>query len=100
MMRTEFEEKLIEYAGEDNVRVFTQEEYTKIEYVYTWHPAIAAVGGKRQIALIWQEFGMGMIDSMYPLSQEMERLENKRAELRRDLTSIDNDIKAIKDNYR
>lgn len=100
MMRTEFEERLIEYAGEDNIRPFTQDEYTKIEYVYTWHPAIAAVGGKKQIALIWQEFGMGMINDMYPAAKEMEALENNRAALRKDLTDIDNEIKAIKDSYR
>lgn len=100
MMRTEFEEHLIEYAGEDKVRVFTEDEYKKIEYVYIWHPAIAAVGGKRQIAIIWQEFGMGMINDMYPAAQAMEALENKRAAFRLNLTDIDNEIKAIKDTYR
>lgn len=38
MMKNEFE-KLIGKTVSD-------EEYSTIEYVYTWHPAIADVGGK------------------------------------------------------
>lgn len=100
MMRLEFEAQLAEYAGEDNMRVFTEDEYEKIEYVYTWHPAIKALGGKRQIAIIWQEFGKRMIYDMYPAAQYMEALENKRAALRLDLTNIDNEITEIKNSYR
>lgn len=100
MNRLEFEAQLIEYAGEDNMRVFTEEEYSKIEFVYTWHPAIKPVGGKRQIAIIWQEFGMGMIDSMYPVAQEMERLEDKRSKLRQEINDIDKHIKEIINCFR
>lgn len=102
MMQSEFMERLAEYAGERNEirRPVTDEDYSKIEYVYTYHPAIKAVGGKRQIAIIWQEFGIGMIKDMEPAAQEMEALECKRAALRNDLNDIDNEIKAIKDSYR
>ncbi len=100
MMRYEFEEMLTEYSGARDVRPFTDDDYGKIEYVYIWHPAIKAVGGKEQIAIIWQEFGMGMIKDMYPAAQEMEALEKKRDALRRDLNDIERDIKAIKDSYR
>lgn len=100
MMTNEFEARLAEYAGAGNERPFTDDDYSKIEYVYTWHPAIKAVGGKEQIAIIWQEFGMGTIKDMYPAAQEMEALETKRDAIRRDLNDIEKDIKAIKDSYR
>lgn len=100
MMYEELQREVMEYAGADNARQFNDEEYARIEYVYVWHPAIHSQGGKRQIAIIWQEFGMGMINDMYPAAQEMEALENKRSALRKDLADIDNEIKAIKDSYR
>lgn len=100
MNRLEFEAQLIAYAGEDNVRVFTEEEYSKIEFVYVWHPAIAAVGGKRQIAILWQEFGMGLINDMYPVAKDMKERENKRDALRSDLVNADKIIKEIHNRYR
>lgn len=100
MNRLEFEAQLIEYAGgEDNVRPFTEDDYVKIEYVYIWHPAIKDVGGKRQIAIIWQEFGMGMIDEMYPAAQEMGELLHKRDKAMKSVAEIDRDIRQIKDSY-
>ena len=99
MNRLEFEEQLIAYAGEDNMRVFTEEEYKKIEYVYTWHPAIKPVGGKRQIAIICQEFGMGMINDMTPQAHEMEALETKCRDLKHDLVDLENEMTAIYQRY-
>ena len=93
MMQSEFIEQLNEYAGPEKVRQFTDGEYTRIEYVYTWHPTIKAVGGKRQIAMLWQEFGMGMINDMYAKAQEMEALESRRIILRKDLHDIETEIK-------
>ncbi len=95
MTRLEFEAQLAEYAGEDNLRPFTDAEYSKIEYVYTWHPAIKAVGGKRQIAIIWQEFGLGMINDMYPVANDMETLTEERDKRRRSLEEIEKKISGI-----
>ena len=99
MMMDEFKTQLTEYAEAGKERQFTDEEYSKIEFVYTWHPAIKAVGGKRQIAIIWQEFGMGMINDMYPLAMEMETLFAKRADVRKDLDQVEKKIAEITNRY-
>lgn len=101
MNRLEFEEQLIKYAGDKgNVRAFTEEEYVKIEYVYIWHPAINPVGGKRQIVILWQEFGMGMINDMYPVASKMQTLEDDRSRCQRSLNEVDKKISDFMQSYR
>lgn len=100
MMYDEFQEQVKEYANGAETRECSLDDYKKIEYVYTWHPAIAAVGGKRQIAIIWQEFGMGLIKDMYPVAKDMEAMERHRAAIRADLKDLDDEIKNIKDSYK
>ncbi len=39
-------------------------DYKTIEYVYTWHPAIDTLRGKEQIAYLYCEFGMSLINDM------------------------------------
>lgn len=40
------------------------DEYSVIEKVYTWHPSISATEGKKQIAMLYKEFGMAVINAM------------------------------------
>ena len=99
MTRLEFEEQLIKYVGEDNVRDFTQEEYIKIEFVYTWHPAIKPVDGKRQIAIIWQELGLGMINDMYSVAKDMEALDTIRCKRKTELDEVEKKMVEIASRY-
>ena len=69
MTKQEFEVRL---TGEKTV---TNEQYKVIEYVYMYHPAIDAVRGKDQIAILYDMFGMTVIKDMYPRAVEAEKVE-------------------------
>lgn len=56
MMKHEFEERV---GGE-----ISDQNYEIIETVYTWHPAINEVGGKDQIATLYETGGMPLIKSI------------------------------------
>lgn len=100
MMYEELQREVIEYAGADKARPFNNEEYARIEYVYVWHPAIRSQGGKRQIAILWQEFGMGVINDMTPVAKEFEALDRHRAKIREDLADVEKDISILLHHYR
>lgn len=68
MTKQEFESRL----GGNTV---TEEEYKKIEYVYTYYPAIGSVCGKDQIASLYAMLGMTVINDMYPRAAKAEQLE-------------------------
>lgn len=93
MTREEFERELSEYAP-DNQRTFSAQEYVKIEFVYTYHPAISNLDGKRQIAVIWQEGGISVIQDMEKRARAAQLIEHKIARCR---TELD---KAIKEYER
>lgn len=52
MTKQEFEIRL------EDGKTVTGEQYKVIEYVYMYHPAIDAVRGKDQIAILYDMFGM------------------------------------------
>lgn len=62
MMKAEFYKIADELAGKE-IHV-NDLDWTTIEYVYTWHPAIDAVKGKNQIAYLYVNFGMSLINDM------------------------------------
>lgn len=100
MTRDEFKSALFDYAGTDKARPFNDEEYNKIEYVYVWHPMIRSQGGKRQIAVIWQECGMGMILYLTPVAEEMDYLQSRRAKLRQEIEEVDRKITDLAIKYQ
>ena len=57
----------------------TPEQYSEIEYVYTWHPCINEVTGKDQIATLWDVGGIRLIRDMMPTAQKAEALEHQIA---------------------
>lgn len=68
-------DKLRSIWGEDYDRIDpTPEEYKVIEYVYTWHPAIDNVYGKREIANLYYFGGMSVILNMVDTASEAEDL--------------------------
>ena len=74
MNREEFKQHLYEYANGATPRPFTDEEYRRIEFVYTYSPIISECGGKRKIAILWQEFGLPIIKLMEPQATKHEQL--------------------------
>ena len=75
MMKSEFEKRLPEGY------TVTNEDYSKIEYVYTWHPCIDPVKGKDQIVYLYVTFGMRIIHDMMESASEAESLNNDLREL-------------------
>ena len=67
MMKNEFE-KLVG-------KMVSDEEYSTIEYVYTWHPAISETEGKDQITNLYMNYGMTVIEDMVERAGRMENLE-------------------------
>ena len=61
----------------DNFEVPTEDEYTIIETVYTFHPSIKNVGGKEQIARLYTEFGMILIKDMLATANAAKDLEER-----------------------
>lgn len=65
------------------------DDYKTIEYVYTWHPAIADVGGKQQIAMLYIHGGMLVIRDMVSRAQRAEKADGKMREIRRDIAGME-----------
>lgn len=63
------------------------EDYTVIEYVYTFHPSISETDGKKQIADLYKTFGMRVIKDMVQTAEKAEKLE---AEIRAARIKLDN----------
>lgn len=55
-------------------------DYALVEQVYTWHPSIREAGGRDQMAVLYQTFGMPAISDMAETAGMMMSLD---AELRR-----------------
>ncbi|MEW6215756.1 MAG: hypothetical protein AB1478_11260, partial [Nitrospirota bacterium] len=76
MMKFEFEK----YSGKE----ISDNDYNSIQIVYNYHPSIADVGGKNQLAQLYCIGGMRIIDDMLPtalfcqkLDEELEKLNSR-----------------------
>lgn len=56
MMKSEF----IERIGSE----ISDKDYSIVEKVYTWHPAISETDGKEQISILYKTGGMVLINNM------------------------------------
>ena len=63
-MQHEFEEMVKEKTGK--TPTLTREAWSVIQYVYSWHPSISDVSGKKEIVDIWQKGGIQAIVEMIP----------------------------------
>ena len=89
MTRQEFESRI-----DSNV---TAEEYSLIEYVYTFHPSISNTEGKDQIAGIYKIGGMRLIKDMIPTAQKAEQLEKDIHKTTANLQDLRNQYKELKE---
>ena len=91
MMKHEFETKLSEL--EPIQRTVSDDDYKLIEYVYTFHPSISETDGKRQVALLYHEFGLRVFKDMEATATANQVLESAirktRAELQKLLDEAD-----------
>ena len=88
MMKHEFEDLIGQPVSD--------KEYGTIEYVYTWYPAISEIDGKAQIARLYTNFGMPIIEDMVERAGKMEKLENELGIAKNQVTIIQNRIKELR----
>ena len=97
MMKCEFEAKLSEL--EPIQRTVSDDDYKLIEYVYTFHPSISETEGKRQVALLYHEFGLRVFKDMEATATANQVLESAirktRAELQKLLDEADDLRKGV-----
>ena len=74
----------------------SNEDYSTIEYVYTWYPTISEIEGKDQIAKLYMDFGMPLIEDMVERAGKMENLDKDLRAARNQVTFVRNRIKALK----
>lgn len=93
MMKSEFIERLHAIPGHEQDDV-TQDNYTRIEYVYMFHPAIPDVGGKDTVAQLYAWGGMLVINDMYARAKKADEAEQRIRAIRKDIQGME---KAISD---
>lgn len=74
----------------------TVQQYKAIEYVYNFHPSISEVNGKTQIARLYVDFGMSIIQDMKPRAEFMERKERELRAARAALEEVQKEIAEIR----
>lgn len=76
MTKTEFivELKNVSKNFVTDAREITDDMYMDIEFVYTWHPCIDNVDGKKQIAKLFDMLGYRVIKDMLPTAQKAKEL--------------------------
>ncbi len=80
MNKNEFEERA-------KVTV-TDQEYSIIDKVYTWHPSISNTEGKEQIVMLYKNFGMNFIQGMVEAADMMINLDREEREAIKKLDAI------------
>lgn len=95
MTREEFEKSCYE-VNSKNRKHPTDAEYEVIEYVYNFHPAISETEGKRQIATLYVNYDMSIIQDMKPRAERMEKLEKDLRTTRAVLEDIENEIAELR----
>lgn len=77
-------------------RVPTDDEYLKIEYVYTWHPSISETDGKKQVVYLYSNFGMRIFDDMMKTAERAENLDSHIREHEAFLNDYKKQLKELK----
>ena len=79
----------------------TPEDYAIIETVYTFHPSISNVNGKREISKIYGlPGGMRIIRDMLPTAKAFAALEVKEAGIRAQITQLQRELDTIRDTRK
>lgn len=91
----EFNQKVKEY---DKMRTeISESDYALIEHVYCFHPSISDAEGKRQVALLYCEFGMRIFQDMKATADKAEAAEKRIQFARTALAAALDEYEAIKE---
>ena len=74
----------------------TVQQYAAIEYVYNFHPSISEVNGKTQIARLYVEFGMAIINDMQERAIAMEKAEKDLRAAREQVAKVEHHIEMLR----
>lgn len=97
MNKQEFMEKVAEVTPkEKQIQEVPDREYSIIEKVYTFHPAISETEGKRQIAELYVNFGMALIMDMVPRAELMAKKEEELRAAKIALSKVREEIEEIR----
>lgn len=68
-----------------------------IEFVYTFHPLISETSGKEQVVYLYNNLGIHIFEEMTPKAIEAQELESKIFEIRRELSGLEEQLRALKE---
>lgn len=74
----------------------SDEDYALIEKVYTFHPSISEVDGKRQIAYLYVTFGFAIIKDMEARADMMAERERQYLTLKSSLDELKKEMDDIR----
>ena len=94
MQKQEFTKLLEEKSP--SYRTFTDKEYSVIEMVYMYHPAISDTNGKQAIADLYFLFGIEAIHDMLPRSERIKKIEDAIMEKKGDLLNLEQEMMKAK----
>lgn len=95
MTREEFDRELRKASG-DALTTVTSEQYHAIEQVYTFHPAISEIDGKKQIAMLVKTFGMAIIYDMLPRAEKAEQMENELLQMKQAVANKEQQLRELR----
>lgn len=98
MMKCEFLQKVEEIRGQQRGPAkISDEDYSVIEFVYTWHPSISETEGKREIAELYCKFGMRIIQDMFCTANNHKNLVEIYERKLKEVEQIKEQIDALKE---
>jgi len=86
-MKHEFEERV----GQE----VTSEQWETIHTVYQFHPVFDEVQGKDQIAGLYKEFGMLIIEDMVYRAEKISAARERQQNLRKQIQNLDQEIQGL-----
>ena len=90
MTKTEFEKLL-----GPTTQFPTQQEYDIIEKVYTWHPSISNTKGKKQVAMLYDNFGITIFYDMLGRSEKVMELKEEVRKAKAKLSSLEIEMEEL-----
>ena len=99
MTREEFENQLREIQNRGSINCMpmpTEQEYRLIEHVYTFHPSIIETEGKKQVAYLYESFGMSIFRDMEARADFMRVKEGELQKAKAEVERIQKQMKEVK----
>lgn len=78
----------------------SDEDFSVIETVYRYHPAIDGMFGREKIADLYANFGFIVIMDMLPRAEKMKRMEEQLADIQSSLTALYEEMDAVRKDSR